>query len=146
MHDNRLAGRLVKYWDMLRKDQAMPEAFYFNPTAVEDLWERCFRLRVLHYHGAKTTYQFDHMGDDIVASYGKNLTDEMITSKMRFPGSTVIKQIDSVVANPRILSDEGQFVSEKNKIVKYRACLLPFGSPRDGVTHVVVGMSWREVH
>ena len=47
------------------------------------------------------------------------------------------------MADPKPLVDIGQFISENNKVVKFRSCLLPFG--KDGVvTHVLAGLSWRE--
>ena len=45
--------------------------------------------------------------------------------------------------SPTPLLDTGQFVSETSKVIKFRSCLLPFGT-EERITHVVVGFSWRE--
>ena len=61
----------------------------------------------------------------------------------QFPVAVLIRKIHLVFANPAPLVDMGQFVSERGKIIKYRSCLLPFGT-QGVVTHIVVGLSWRE--
>jgi hypothetical protein len=55
----------------------------------------------------------------------------------------VVRKASEVLANPVPLVDMGQFINAGNKVVKYRSCLLPFGTGNK-VTHIIAGLSWRE--
>jgi hypothetical protein len=86
-----------------------------------------------------------HCGTSISEAIGKNLTGQTMNTGMKFfPGAKILKRINEVMTqdSPTPLLDDGQFVNDKGKVVKYRACLLAFGT-NDVVTHVVIGVSWR---
>lgn len=145
MFDKRLTIRLINYWRQLRKEHLMPHMGQFNPSVVEDVWPFCCHLRVLRGHGGKLQYTVAYIGAEITKVYGKNLMGaELTASQHSFPGMGLLKRIGEAVARPQVMEDESHFHNERRMIVKYRACLLPFGSVREGVTDVVVGMSWRE--
>jgi hypothetical protein len=59
------------------------------------------------------------------------------------PGGKVLNYIDKVMLDPKPTIEDGQFINEKNQVVKFRSCLLPFGSDRDNITHIIAGLSWR---
>ncbi len=146
MHEKRLTDRLTNYWTNLRKDKAMPEFMHFNPSAVEDVLAYCFQLKVEPAAAGITsrTYRYEYMGGKIIEAYGKNLSGQSVSSSVRMlPGSDILKKADLVVSNATPLYEGGQFVNDKNKIVKYRSCMLPFGSEAGEVTHMVVGLSWK---
>lgn len=146
MHDKRLTDRLTSYWSNIRKEKPYPEIQHFNPSAVEDVWAYCFRLKVEPAAANVTTrtYRYEYMGAKIIEAYGKNLSGQSVSSAVRMlPGSDILKKVDMVLANSTPLYEGGQFVNDKNKIVKYRSCMLPFGNETAGVTHIVVGLSWK---
>jgi hypothetical protein len=94
--------------------------------------------------GSTTTYTYEYVGASVKEAVGSDMTGKMFTSQFRgFPGARVVQKIDEVVKARQIIVDEGQFVNEQSKLVKYRSCLLPFGTREGVVTHVVLGLSWR---
>ncbi|MAR56134.1 MAG: hypothetical protein CMM93_03030, partial [Rickettsiales bacterium] len=84
------------------------------------------------------------VGDQVRKMYQEDVVGKVLTPHhTSFKGANIIKRIDEVVAEPKPVFDDGQFINKNNKLVKYRSCLLPFGKSNE-VSHVVVGLSWRE--
>lgn len=141
----RLNDRLTTYWNMLRKDAPVPEFVQFNIAAIEDIWSQCVLFVVNPTApGAPANVNFYTVGDKVQALYGNVAGRSVATTQRHFQGAAIIKRVGEVIATPAPLYDEGQFVNEQSKMVKYRSCLLPFGSKEGKVTHVVAGLSWRE--
>jgi hypothetical protein len=87
---------------------------------------------------------FYTVGEKVRTLYTRDMTGQTInTGQKHFQGAALIKKIADVITKPEPLFDQGQFVNERSKIVKYRSCMLPFGVDNK-VTHVVIGLSWRE--
>jgi hypothetical protein len=147
MNDQRLSVRLTNYWNLIRKEQVLPEYSKMNPSAVHDLWPSCLVCRIeVTATGAAQQFTFHAIGDGLKSIYnGQMLGKTVSAGQKHFQGAGVLKQLPTVLAKPEPLFDEGQFVNERSKVVKYRSCLLPFGAA-DGsaVTHVLAGLSWRE--
>ena len=144
MFDHRVTDRLITYWENLRHGGTMPEFEHLNASAMGDLWQHCVLFTVgPAAPGQKPTISFYRVGDQLRSIYGPDMLGKAFSSQSRhFQGAAIVRKIDAVLTNPAPLVDNGQFVSEANKIVKYRSCLLPFG--KDTVTHVVAGLSWKE--
>ncbi|MFM9890324.1 MAG: PAS domain-containing protein [Rickettsiales bacterium] len=145
MQPQRLTERLTLYWNQVRKEAPMPEFSHFNAGAVDDIWQQCVLFVVQpSAPGQPPVVNFYKVGDKLRSLYGADMTGRTMTSGQRhFEGAAVIKRIAEVIAQPQPLEDHGQFVNAQSRMVKYRSCLLPFG--RDNkVTHIVVGLSWRE--
>ena len=144
MMDKRLTTRLTDYWNLLKKDSVLPEYSKFNNAAIADIWPSCFMLAVQPSTEKTRNYKYVSIGDKLVTLYGEDVTGNYVNSKQRhFKGAAIIKHVDKVTDGQEPLYDSGQFVNNKNKIVKFRSCLLPFGN-HNGVTHVLAGLSWRE--
>ena len=145
MNELRLTDRLTNYWNNVRKDQTIPEFSQFNASAISDMWQQCI-LFVVHpsTEGRTPTLSFYMVGDKLRELYGTDVVGKPFNPAQRhFQGAAVVRKIDEMIANPAPIIDNGQFVGQNNKIVKYRSCLLPFG--KGGVvTHVIAGLSWRE--
>ncbi len=145
MSEHRLTERLTKYWDNIRKENNIPEFAKFNASAIDDLWQQCILFVVNPTTEGRTpTLSFYMVGDKLKGIYGNDAVGKMFNPTQRhFQGAAVVRKIDEIIAHPAPVIDVGQFIGENNKMVKYRSCLLPFGS--DGVvTHVIAGLSWRE--
>jgi hypothetical protein len=143
MHEQRVTSRLMKYWDNLRKDAEIPAFAKFNSAAVEDIWGQCMLFMVNPGQGKKH-YTFYRVGDAVRKMYQEDVVGQVLTPHhASFKGANIIKRIDEVIAHPTPVFDEGQFINKKSKMVKFRSCLLPFGND-DKVSHVIVGLSWRE--
>ena len=142
VQEQRLTGRLLKYWQLLRKTHAIPEMEQFNSDAVSDLWPQCFLLNV-DTHGS-VAYKYEVVGQSITTVYGRDLTGLAVdTNSKKFPGSIISKKLAETVDQQQPSEDHGHFVSDDGKMVKYRACFLPFGNDKKGVTHIIVGLSFR---
>lgn len=141
----RLADRLLTYWNNLKKDSALPDFNHFNASLVTDIWQHCVLFTV-----APATYNqpqvvnFYQIGEKLKGVYGSEMAGRSFNvAQKHFPGAAIVRRMGESIKESTALTDIGQFVNERGKVVKYRSCLLPFG--KDGrVTHVIVGLSWRE--
>lgn len=142
--DHRLTDRLTNYWNLIRKDAVMPEFAHFNMSALSDIWQQCILFTVQPAaSGSPASVSFYMLGDQVKSIYGDMSGRTMHSGMKHFQGASIVRRMDEVIASPQIILDQGQFVNDRSKIVKYRSCLLPFG--KDGkVTHVLAGLSWRE--
>lgn len=140
IQEQRLTRRLLNYWQLIRKMKDYPDIVHFNTSAVEDVWGNCLRLSL---EPPKDIYRYEYMGDKIIKIYGKDLTGTTLEQATpKFPGLSLHQKIhDAAMGIP--VEDEGHFLKENGAMVKYRACLLPFGNPQMGVTHVIIGLSCR---
>jgi len=143
MQEQRLSHRVLKYWETVRKNHEMPEMQRLNTAAIEDVWPYCFLLSV-DTHGKVPIYHYEYMGDPIAKIYGRDLTGMIVDQTTKqFPGKVIHHKFNDLLSSHKPVHDEGHFVSETGKLIKYRACILPFGNDKKGVTHIVVGLSCR---
>lgn len=143
--EQRLGERLLSYWNVLRKDQKMPDFSHFNPSAIDDIWQQCVLFTVSPAVNNKSSaLNFYQIGDKLGNIYGANMVGRTFNAGQKhFQGAAIVRRMEQMLENPEPMNDQGQFINEKSKIVKYRSCLLPFG--RNGrVTHIITGLSWRE--
>lgn len=145
MIENRLSERLISYWDGLRRGEPLADFARFNTESIADIWPQCIIFTVgPEAEGKPHAISFTRIGDKVRTIYSGDMIGRTFhTSQKHFPAAAIVRRMDQVIKEPRMMTDTGQFVSENSKIVKYRSCLLPFGS-NGKVTHVVVGLSWRE--
>ncbi len=146
INEHRMAERLITYWNNLRKEAPMPDYAHFNASAIADIWQQCILFTVAPEVDSKPhVLNFYQIGDQLRGIYGSDMLGQSFnTAQRHFQGAAVVRRVEQIIATPAPLSDVGQFINEKSKVVKYRSCLLPFGG-RDGkVSHVVAGLSWRE--
>lgn len=145
MHEHRLAERLMGYWNIIRKEQQMPDFGHFNASAIDDIWQNCVLFTVAPEVGNKPyVLNFQQIGERVRTIYGNDMVGRSFnTSQRHFAGAAIMRRVEEIIATPAPLNDAGQFINERSKVVKYRSCLLPFG--RNGkVSHVIAGLSWRE--
>jgi hypothetical protein len=142
MEELRLTRRLHRYWDHIRKEREFPDIYQLNTSAIEDVWPFCFKVSIDTSKGI--SYKYEYMGEPIAKLYGDDMTGRAIEHNARdFPGSVIHTKIPQAVETRLPLTDDGHFVNRLGQMIKYRACILPFGNDKDGVTHVVVGLSCR---
>jgi len=145
--DKRLTKQLTDYWSHICRGRALPPWEFFNAGAIEDIWKQCCVWQVeTGGEGRKINqYTYEYVGRGLKGALGKDLTGMVFSSRLRqFPGARIAERIDEVVLqlHAQPITDEGVFVNEKDKIVKFRSCMLPFGR-KGKVTHVVMGLSWK---
>lgn len=142
----RMNDRLTQYWERLRKEAPLPEFTQFNAASIDDLWHQCVLFTIQPGGGDKPpVVNFYAIGDRARSLYGHEMIGRSVSTAQRhFQGAAIVRRIAEVISNPKPLYDEGQFVNDRSKIVKYRSCLLPFGTAEGRITHVIAGLSWRE--
>jgi hypothetical protein len=141
MYEQRLTLRLLRYWELVRKDKPFPEITHFNTASIEEIWPYCF---MVSFGKKKSTFTYDYMGEAIATLYGRDLTGMTIDYTMtQFPGAVIHRKLPEVIETAGPMHDDGHFVSEEG-LIKYRACFLPFGNEKKEITHVVVGLSYRK--
>lgn len=143
-NERRLVARLKNYWDNIREDEGVPNIGKFNINSVQDIWGNCM-LFDISSGGTKKVYQCSHVGDLLVEGFGKDLKNRYVSSydKRLMPGSNLLEFMDESVNKKDFILSQGQFVNHKDKIVKYRNCILPFVNSAGTIRHLVIGLSWR---
>jgi hypothetical protein len=143
MYEKRLTTRLTNYWQKINNGE-LPLKQSFNSAAISDVWDSCLMVAIHPSGGGKYSYKYDYVGSQLIAALGKDVTGLQVLARQQdFPGGKILEKIDDMLTNPVPMTDEGQFINDKHKIVKYRSCLLPLGNAQKLVTHVVAGMSWK---
>ena len=145
MNEHRLPDRLISYWNIIKKELMIPEFSQLNSSVIADIWQQCILFTVSPAVENKPfTLNFYQVGDQVRDIYGKDMVGRSFNTAQRcFQGAAIVRRIGETIDNPVPITDSGQFVNERSKIVKYRSCLLPFGRDKK-VSHVLVGLSWRE--
>jgi hypothetical protein len=144
MEEQRLTVRLTRYWESVRKNKPFPQFEHLNTEAIADLWKQCFVTSVV-VRESGYQYKYEYMGETVIEAYGRNLAGTVVSHKAgtQFPGAMVAKKMNELIAERRPLEADGQFVNENGKLIKYRACFLPFGEEEKGITHILAGLSYR---
>lgn len=89
-------------------------------------------------------YLYSEIGRNVESVFSYNpLNTYFSTSMQIMPAAKLMRRMDTLTVHSEPVIDEGHFVNEKSKTIKFRSCLLPFGS-NGQLTHVLVGLSWRE--
>lgn len=146
--DQRLTTRLIDMWNRLSTDEQMPDYSKLNVSTIDDLWQSCMVLIPMPRSNStrtQTTLKLHHIGRKVSDVIGNASVGNYIVNRARqFAGERIIHRVDEVIDRPAPIEEAGQFINDKHKVIKYRSCLLPFGNVQDGVTHVLVGLTWRE--
>lgn len=143
MIEHRLPTRLTDYWERVRQQDPVPSIEKFNPQVIEDLWQRCFKVSLVMENGAPV-YSYDFVGKELESIFGSGLAGQKVKAKLGFmPAQKMMEQMDKSIRNPFPITIEGQFIDAHSKVIKYRSCMLPFGSSREHISHFVIGVSWK---
>ena len=121
----------------------MPSYEQFAPEALGDeVWQNCCTLLLRKSH-EKWIYTYDFTGNLIRPALGKELKRGVGSLGINgFQEARLLNKAEEMLKTGEPLADEGHFVNDQSKIIKFRSCLLPFGRGKD-FTHIVIGLSWR---
>ena len=148
MDERRLTMRLHKYWDMVRKAQSVPDYSQFNSGTISDIWPYCFVVTIdaggENLQSDKHSYKYIYIGEPLIRMYGKDMTGQTLTEGVKhFMGGRIFDKLQEVVNKGQPVEDTGHIVNQQGKMLKYRACYLPFGKESSPLSHVVVGLTYR---
>lgn len=145
--ERRLTNRLIRYWERLKGDKDYADIRKFNGNSVEDIWGFCFTVSLQSGASSKRMFRYEYVGREVQKAYGSNPTGEFVSSSMvrLVPGAEIMKKLDACIEEESPIVEQGRFINKKDRIIKYRSCIIPFGQTgREGVTHILIGLSWKE--
>ena len=132
--------RLIAYWEKLKGDKAFPEEKDIDTEAIADLWNSCFLLNTQKEGDGGFHYEF--MGPSLIEAYGSDLTGQNHDENTEPNVASIFNSFGKVVETKEYIVDESEFTNAHGQKVKYRACLVPFGSAPDSVKYVIGLMRW----
>lgn len=134
----RLNDVLQTYWDGLRGDRLYPLESEIDPSQIEDIWADCFLIQLV----PGGTYQYDYLGENLVAAYGEPLCQHELNNFVSADSSEAVSQFETVVRKKAPVYREGEFYNPQKLLIKYRQLLLPIGGADEKVTHILGGVRW----
>jgi hypothetical protein len=170
MNDKRLTLRLTEYWNSLCGQGSLPEWKSFDTTEFSDVWKQCCGWKMEAGEGNTVIFTYDHVGEAVKEAIGNDLWGRKFTTSSRvlpgspmthnivganlavqmyntdfkgFPVASIVKKIDRVINKLVPVVDEGRFENPDRRTVRYRSCLMPFGSADGKVERLVLGLSWK---
>ena len=144
MDERRLMTRLRNCWEFRRRGAAMPPIEALDDAAIEDLWPQCFVVGV--HDRERGLLKYERMGEQVVAAFGADLTGRYVRyggAKEGFPAELVLGELHKVCRELRPTEAVGQFADAGGAAVRWRACFLPCGNAKGGLTHIIVGLSFK---
>jgi hypothetical protein len=148
MLEQRLSVRLITMWDKLAELNPPPMYSHLNHGVISDIWAQCAVIRV-EQTGADVsdpTFAFDYIGDKSRAllpnlSEGKMFRLNGLSREVK----KFLEDVPNVMRNVSTIVTSGTLAGGmRNKLIKYRICLLPFTNNSGAVSHIMVGFSWIE--
>lgn len=143
LHDEHRRGheRLLAYWRELAAGRKFPEETDIDTEAIADLWNSCFLINT----GKDTDhgFKYEFMGPSLIEAYGVDLTGQAHTEQTEPSIASILNAFAQVVGHGDQVVDESEFTNTLGQMVKYRCCLVPFGSAPDKVKYILGLMRWK---
>lgn len=144
--DRRLTTRVLKYWSrLIPEGKVMPLYGTFQKEAMVDVWGQCMLISLQPSEKGSYRFKCEEMGKAASDLVGKQAIGKPInkTGGHKMFGRRFIDASTKAIERFEPAYDSGNFVSDKQEMVKYRTCFLPFVNSNQEVTHLLVGLSWR---
>lgn len=145
--EKRMIKRLLDYMKKISTDDGSADIYKFNSEAIAEIWPQCFMMNVENrgsINDENFLYKYEYVGSIIIDAFGKNPTGEVVNIDIKSaPGIKIIENIDYCAKELKILNENGRFVNQKSKVIKYRSCMAPFGKKGEPATNIIVGLSWQ---
>lgn len=146
MQEKRLTFRLIDHWNNLtRPEGGVPEIKDWRASHLNDTVPFCARIRIKDQDSKAPLCGFEQVGATLQEAFGK---ESMVGKLVRpttpvFPAARIIRRIPELITGCAPIEDDGQFVNESGKVVKYRSALLPFADHKGIVEVTIIGFNWR---
>lgn len=138
--ERRITLRLLAYWEKLRAGRDMPAEGDVRPDDIADLWNSCFMVHIDHIDDPD--YHYSYIGDNIIQAWVGEL-DRGDASHLVSPSAKHLCGVYSdMMASPKPIVQEGEFVNLSGHTVRFRQCFLPLGS-QGRVSAVLGGMRFK---
>ena len=140
MAELRATERLQNYWKQLCKSDKMPRIQQFNHMVVADVWPYCMQIGIRN-----DEYRYEYIGEALAELYGEAMTGQTFDMHIkRFPAIIVTKKLPEVLSQRAPATDNGHMFNKSGDMIRYRCCMLPFGTEKQGVTHIIAGLSYKQ--
>ncbi len=134
-------------WNRLAELEPPPMFTHFNRAVIEDIWKQCAVVHVesRYYDPDYFTLKFDYVGN-LVAELLPDMQENIPFHShiMNRQLKKLLKGFDHVIDHQESVVNSGTMIGRSSKIIKYRACLLPFTNTSREVVYIIVGFSWME--
>lgn len=129
----RITAIIIDHWEQVRGDRRFPSQQDLDPNYLEPYLDSCFLIKVEELmHTGKHNYVY--IGKNILEAYGSSATHaqnegvDPLSHKDKF---------EEVLKRRLPVLDEGEFMNQDGRIVRYRQCLVPLGN--NGVVESIFG-------
>jgi hypothetical protein len=146
MIQQRIIDRLTTQWNLLKEGEEIPDFSKLNKAALADIWPHCLVIKTHpKVEDAQASYQYSEIGSMAETLFKENPVGQYFSPNVKVSQiARLVRRISELSATSTPLTDEGQFINDANRVVKFRTCLLPF-STASRLSHIVIGVSWREI-
>jgi len=141
--ESRLTTRLIKYWKSLKGIHNVPLEKNIDNTAIADLWDYCFILRVKEIKD-EIDYRYDYIGKNIKNAYMKDLS-EGDNILINLEASGLHDKYMELIRLKRPIENQGTYINNNDKIIKFRQCMIPFSSDGKNVTTIIGAMNYKMI-
>lgn len=145
MLEKRLTERLITHWTSLKNGEHCPDFSKMSLAPIADVMPSCLIIKVQPIaESTSARYLYIEIGRKAESVFARSPLNTYFSTNMQImPAAKLMRRMDELTVHSAPIIDEGHFVNEKSKTVKFRSCLLPYGS-NGQLTHVLIGLSWRE--
>ena len=138
--ERRTSLILLQYWNELRGERDFPHEDELDPERLPQVWDHCFLIQVRDIQHVKD-YNYTYFGPALLDAYQLGLLDAE-NGKMVAPDANRLARLFAHVLNTRDpLMDEGSYLNDQGRVVKFRQSLMPLGNS-EGVIESILGGAW----
>lgn len=141
--ETRITTRLIKYWKSIKGINDVPLEKDINYDKLSDIWDSCFILRVTEVNKS-INYSYDYIGDNIRDAYTKDLT-EGNNILVNLEASLLHNRYLEIIRKKRPIENQGTYINDNDKIIKFRQCMTPFSSNSKDVTTIIGAMKYKVI-
>lgn len=138
--ERRISLILLQYWNQLRGNRPFPNEDEIEPEQLASIWEHCFVLQLRDLF-SMDDYNYTYLGPEIVRPYREGILDPSTTIMVSPKANQIAASFKQVAETLDPLLDEGECLSLKGDIVRFRQCMMPIGAA-NGRVHAVLGGAW----
>ncbi len=141
---NRINDKLRAYWDSLCAGRPFPEERDVDSDVISDIWDHCFLVKNVAAQTEREGFRYDYLGKELIEAFGGDVTNQEISAKLIDAESPpLVKSFMQVVSTGKPTMEDAEFTNSQGLLIKYRSCLLPLGSAKEGVVYILGGMKWK---
>lgn len=136
----RISEFLRRYWDTLRGSRPLPLESEINMDALKEVWDSCFLV-----NAKDGRFAYAYLGEQLFEAYGDDITGKEIATTLLEPHpNSLLHNFRKARETASPCEDHSEFTNSRGVLIKYRACVLPFGAHgHEGVAFLLGGMKWK---